>query len=268
MKKRLVAASVLALSVTLGGGTLLAGNVLAASTVQTTPAPKAATKSPVNGTAKGKGFERGGERGGERGAHARLDNAAIATLLGVTEADLKTAEQAGKSLAVIAGEKGVAVQTVVDLVTKQLTTNLDKQLADGKITQSEYDTQKAKLATIASEIVNRTFTGKGEHGNRVKLDNAAIATLLGVSETDLKTAEQAGKSLATIAGEKGVAVQTVVDLVAKQLTTNLDKQLADGKITQTEYDKQRANLATIASEIVNRTFVNRGGHDKFDRQQG
>ncbi|NUU60431.1 SHOCT domain-containing protein [Paenibacillus agri] len=264
MKKRLIAASVLALSVTLGGGTLLAGNVLAASTVQTTPNPTSATKGPVNGTLKGKGFE----WGGERGAHARLDNAAIATLLGVTEKDLKTAEQAGKSLAVIAGEKGVAVQTVVDLVTKQLTTNLDKQLADGKITQAEYDKQKANLATKAGEIVNRTFTGKGEHGKRVKLDNAAIATLLGVTEKDLKTAEQAGKSLAVIAGEKGVAVQTVVDLVSKQLTTNLDKKLADGKITQAEYDKQKANLATKAGEIVNHTFVNRGGHGKFDRNQG
>ncbi|MFF2908008.1 hypothetical protein [Paenibacillus sp. NPDC057934] len=264
MKKRLIAASVLALSVTLGGGTLLAGNVLAASTVQTTPNPTSATKSPVNGTLKGKGFG----WGGERVAHARLDNAAIATLLGITEKDLKTAEQAGKSLAVIAGEKGIAVQTVVDLVTKQLTTNLDKQLTDGKITQAEYDKQKDKLATKAGEIVNRTFTGKGEHGNRAKLDNAAIATLLGITENDLKTAEQAGKSLAVIAGEKGVAVQTVVDLVSKQLTTNLDKQLTDGKITQAEYDKQKSNLATKAGEIVNRTFVNRGGHGKFDRNQG
>ncbi|MFF2015248.1 SHOCT domain-containing protein [Paenibacillus sp. NPDC058177] len=264
MKKRFIVASALALSVTLGGATFLTGNVQAATVVQPTKTQNVAAQGSASGNVKGKGFEWRGFRGNQ----GRLDQAAIATLLGITETDLKTAERDGKSLAVIAGEKGVAVQSVVDLVTKELTTALDKQLADGKITQAQYNTKKAEISTKASELVNRTFTAKGDHENHGKLDQAAIATLLGLSETDLKTALHGGKSLAAIAGEKGVSVQAVVDLLSKQFTTALDKRLADGKITQAQYDKEKATITVKVTEIANRTHTDKDGHGKFDHNRG
>ncbi len=260
MKKRIIAASALALAITVGGSALLSGNVNAAST-STSNAQK--TVSSTNGMVKGKGIG--------QGDHVKLDKTAIAQLLGITAAELETAERAGKSLATIAGEQNVTVQSVIDLVTKQLTAALDEQLAAGTITQTKYDTQKAKLATKATELVNRTFSGKGGpggqggpgdrggRGGHMQLDNAAIAALLGLTADKLETAEHAGKSLATIAGEQNVKVQSVIDLVTKQLTAALDKQLAAGTITQTQYDTQKANLATKATELVNRTFSDKGG---------
>lgn len=264
MKKSFIVASALALSVTLGGATFLSGNAQAATVAQSAVTQKAAVQGQAPGT--GKGFE----WRGFRGMHAKLDQAALAALLGVTETDLQTAEHSGKSLAVIAGEKGVAVQSVIDLVTKELTTALDKKLADGKLTQAQYDTKKAEISTRATDIVNRTFTGKGEHGNRGNVDHKAIATLLGLTEAELKTSLHEGKSLAAIAGEKGVPVQSVIDLVTKEFTTALNKQLADGKITQAQYDKEKANLTAKVTEIVNRTHSNQDGHGKFGfgRNQG
>ena len=117
--------------------------------------------------AKGKGIGQGDHM-------KKLDNTAIATLLGITAAELKAAERDGKSLATIAGEQNVTVQSVIDLITKQLTAALDKHLAAGAITQTQYDTQKAKLATKATELVNHTFSGKG--GREVKADRATTAT--------------------------------------------------------------------------------------------
>ena len=113
-------------------------------------------------------------------------------------------------MATIAGEQNVTVQSVIDLVTKQMTAALDKQLAAGTITQTQYDTQRAKLTMKATELVNRNFSGKGGPGDRggrgghMKLDNTAIAALLGLTADELKTAEHAGKSLAAIAGEQNV----------------------------------------------------------------
>ena len=187
----------------------------------------------------------------------KLDKTAIAQLLGITAAELEMAEHAGKSLATIAGEQNVTVQSVIDLVTKQLTAALDKQLAAGTVTQTQYDTQKANLATKATELVNRTFSDKGgprDRGGHLQLDHTAIAALLGLTADELETAEHAGKSLAIIAGEQNVTVQSVTDLVTKQLTAALDKQLTAGTITQTQYDTQKAKLTTKATELVNRSF--------------
>ena len=107
----------------------------------------------------------------------QLDNTAIAALLGLTADELETAEHAGKSLAAIAGEQNVKVQSVVDLVTKQLTAALDKQLAAGTITQTQYDIKQAKLAAKATEVVNRNFSGKdrGQGRNHAEGDGATSA---------------------------------------------------------------------------------------------
>ncbi|MFP4976586.1 hypothetical protein ACE6ED_14365 [Paenibacillus sp. CN-4] len=264
MKKNTIAASVLALAITVGGGSLITGQAFAATSTGTaSTAQSAAAKA--DGTAKG--------RGGDRGLHAKIDQAALASLFKMTEPELRTAQKAGKTLATIAGEQGVTVQSVIDVIAKQLTANLDTKLADGKLTQAQYDTAKAEVTTRATELANRALTGKsgmGGHGG-AKIDEAAIAALLGMTETEFDAAEDAGKSIASMATEKGVDQQKVIDLVTKQLTTALDERLTDGKITQTEYDAQKAKLASKAQEIVNNTHTGKGkgGHrDRDDEAAG
>ena len=118
----------------------------------------------------------------------QLDHTAIAALLGLTADELKTAEHAGKSLAAIAGEQNVTVQSVIDLVTKQLTAALDKQLAAGTITQTEYDTKLAKVAAKATEIVNHTFSGKGGgQGRNHAMRNGATSTTSTAFTTSTQT---------------------------------------------------------------------------------
>ena len=77
MKKRIIAASALALAITVGGSALLSGNVNAASN-STSNAQKAV--SSTSGMAKGKGIS--------HGKHVKLDKTAIAQLLGITADEL------------------------------------------------------------------------------------------------------------------------------------------------------------------------------------
>jgi LysM repeat protein len=235
-----LAASTLALAVVIGGG-IWSGQFANAAT---------ATKQLTQNVK-----ELGGHFGKKGGGFKEITNSAeIATLLGLTADELTTQLKAGKTLAAIAAEKGVAVQKLTDLISKTMTAKLDKELADGKITQTEYDKRKADLADRATKIVNGELGpkqgGRG-HGGGFMADNAEIATLLGVTADELKTQLEAGKTLAAIAGEKGVAVQKLTDLISKTMTAKLDKELADGKITQTEYDKRKADLADRATKIVN-----------------
>ena len=54
-------------------------------------------------------------------------------------------------------------------------------------------------------------------GSHVSANSAEIAALLGLTADELKTARSAGKSLATLASEKGVEVQKLIDLEVKQV---------------------------------------------------
>ncbi|WP_138493186.1 hypothetical protein [Paenibacillus pinistramenti] len=256
-RKKLIAISALAFTITLGGSAYLTGQAGAAA-ASTTSGTQASTAAHDNSDF-GKGKD------GARGGFFKLDQAGLASLLGLSEDDLKTAQQDGKSLAAIASEQDVDVQDVIDWVEAQLTSNLKQQLTDGKITQTQYDDQAADLAARAEDFVNNTFTGKdgqgmgGQHGGFAMMDQSGLASLLGLSEDDLKTAQQDGKSLAAIASEQGVDEQDVIDWTEAQLTSNLKQQLTDGKITQTQYDDQAANLATRAEDFVNNTHSGKGG---------
>ncbi|WP_334074175.1 MULTISPECIES: hypothetical protein [Paenibacillus] len=250
MNKKILAAGVLALTITLGGGAALAGQAYAAAadTAADTQQSSASTDTAAKGTLK------------KRGGAKKLDHAAIASLLGVTEEELRTAQREGKSLATLAEEKNIEVQSVIDLVAEQLAANLDVKLADGSLAQDQYNTEKAEVSAKAAELVNRVSDGKGGFGGHggTHLDKEGVASLLGMTADDLKTGLHAGKSLATLAEEKGVAQKSVVDLVTSELTTALDERLSDGKITQTEYDSRKASLADKALEIVNGTHTHMG----------
>lgn len=169
MSKKVLAAGVLALTLALGGGAVLAGQVNAAAADKTDTTQTTQTSTTSDTTAKTKGSH-------QRGGGQKLDDAAVATLLGMTESDLRTARRDGKSLAAIAEEKGIEVQSVTDLVAQEMTAKLDQKLADGKISQADYDDRKADIAAKALEIVNGTHAGKGGRGHGSKADSSETQT--------------------------------------------------------------------------------------------
>jgi hypothetical protein len=253
-KHKKLAVTSLALAVAVFGTALTVGSAFAATS---TTAKTAVTQNAAD------------RHQGGRHLSAIWNSSELATLLGLTEDQLQEERKAGKSLATIAASQGVDVQKVIDLRVATLTKDLDQRLADSKITQTQYDEQKTRIATKATASVNNIFTGKdrgGDHGRKGALgglgfniqSNADIASLLGLTTDELGTQMKAGKSLSALSAEKGVAVDTIKAQVTTMLNTALDKQLADGKITQTQHDAKKAKLAVQAAKIVSRTFK---GHD-------
>ncbi|RIX50098.1 hypothetical protein D3P08_21335 [Paenibacillus nanensis] len=200
-KNKMIAASALALTLTLAGGAVLTGHAFAA-------ASQAAAATDTSGQSAGKEMVKG--RGGDHGVRVKLDEAEIAKLLGVTEDELNTERKAGKSLAAIAEAKGIDVQSVIDLAAKQLTANLNEKLESGKVTQEQYDADIAGVADKAADYVNNTFAGKGGKGgfggrSGAKIDETAITELLGMTSGEYDTAAGAGKSIAAMAEEGRIA---------------------------------------------------------------
>ena len=111
----------------------------------------------------------GGHGGGPGGGGPGGDLSTAATALGLSEADLRAALESGKTLAQVAKDKGVSVDTLVSALVKAEKERIAKAVTDGKLTQAQADEQLADLTKRVTERVNRTRPtggkgGRGDHG--------------------------------------------------------------------------------------------------------
>ncbi len=112
----------------------------------------------------GRGFEKSGPGMFGRG-NDLLSTAADALELSLTE--LLTELQDGKSIADVAGEKGVDTQVIIDAYTAQLKGELDEAVTEGRITQNQADYQLEQATERVTEQIQNTWSGGfrgGRHG--------------------------------------------------------------------------------------------------------
>jgi hypothetical protein len=114
--------------------------------------------------------------GGKRGDVAKgplLD--AAATYIGVTQADIRAARQAGQSLAQLATSKGKTVQGLTDALVKAGNASIDTAQAAGKLTADQATKAKAALPDRVTALVNATGSGC-THGDGAAPAGTARAT--------------------------------------------------------------------------------------------
>jgi hypothetical protein len=71
-----------------------------------------------------------------------------------------------------------------------------------------------------------------------------------MSEDEVRTALEDGASLASLAEEKGISVDTLVDALVADAKTHLAEHVADGDLTQAEADERLAEITTRIEEMV------------------
>lgn len=120
---------------------------------------------------------------------------------------------------------------------------------DGTLTQAQADAVIERLRDAAPE---RPVHGPGGHHRGPGLEAAAEA--LGMTTDELRTALREGSTIAEVAGDRGVDVQTVIDAMVGEAKAHLDEKVAAGDLTQAEADER---LAEITGRITDR--VNSGG---------
>ncbi len=133
-------------------------------------------------------------------------------------------------------------------------------VADKTLTQEQADKVAERLAASGSA------PGKGRggpfgrgHGHGPKAGLSAAATALGLTEADLRAQLRAGKSLATVAKEKGVAVEKVVDALVAEAQQRLADAVKAGRLTQAQADERLKDLRARITERVNATRPQRPG---------
>ena len=168
--------------------------------------------------------------------------AAVKATLNVDDAALKSARTAGKSLTTLAQEQGVSRDTLVSAIATALKSSRPSTAparTDAQIT--------ARAGKIADHVAGSKL--QRAKGTRAAVGQA-IASTLGITVDELRTARRAGTSPATLAQQKGVARDTVVDAVVSALKANkpagaptlTDAQLNQlaGKIVDTARPAQAA----------------------------
>jgi DNA-binding CsgD family transcriptional regulator len=202
--------------------------------------------------------------------------AEAAKALGMTEAELKTELQSGKSIADVAKAKNLDLNEVIAKLTAAFKTHLDEEVASGEHTQAEADAKLAEFKTRVTTMVNTAglpmrggkggpggHGGKGGHGPQ-KFATASLATTLKLTEAELQTQLKSGKTIKQIADAQNVDIAAVKTTLTADFKAHLDEEVASGEHTQAEADAKLAEFTTRLDDMVNgvRPVGGKGGHGR------
>jgi polyhydroxyalkanoate synthesis regulator phasin len=141
----------------------------------------------------------------------------------------------------------------------RLREQLQELVDDGTLTSEQADAVATFLVENRSE---RGFPGgfpgfpggRGGHGRGhfgVGLESGEIAELFGLERDELRDLLRDGQSVADIATDQGIDVQTVIDTFVNATKEHLDEAVANGRLTQEEADAKLADLTERITEMVN-----------------
>jgi len=205
---------------------------------------------------------------GDAPSDAKMDRpsplAAASKVLGITEAELKTELEAGKSVADVAKAKNIDLATVKAALLAEAKAHIDAEVAAGKHTAAE---GVAKFAEVTSRIDTMLTTAglpaRGPHGEGGKggpagkggpgkFMSATLATTLKLTQEELKTQLHSGKSLADVAKAQSVDIADVKSVLISDFTAHLAEEVTSGEHTQSEADAKLAKFKTNLDTMVNR----------------
>jgi hypothetical protein len=141
---------------------------------------------------------------------------AAADALGLSLKDLAKELRDGKTIAEVANEKNVDVNTVIDKMVAAA-------VANGR---DETEARDAITKFVNEGRPDRHRHPRVRHALRIELDAAAQA--LGMEPSALRQELKDGKTIADVAKEKGVDVNTVIDAMVAPVKERITKFVNEG----------------------------------------
>jgi len=129
-------------------------------------------------------------------------------------------------------------------------------VSDGTLTQAQAD----KVAsTLDKKLPKRAVRGPGARfgGMGMTQTRDAAAKALGMTPEKLQTELRSGKSLAQVAKNQKVGVDTLVKAMVAAARLELSKAIKDGTLTQARADKMETSLTRRITDSVNRVRTGR-----------
>ncbi|WP_201002575.1 hypothetical protein [Paenibacillus glycanilyticus] len=250
-RSKAIAASLMALTLALGGGLAYAAGSDSSASASSSVASDQASSSGVQ-------QDKHGKFAGKRGGFAQLAGleSKLADYLKLSAEELKTKLETS-TLTEVGAAQGISREDLKAKLVEWIDAaaaaapKKDDTAAEGN------SVKKPDSSAIADKLLDskgfaaagKGFAGKGHgHGGAIAFGNKeALAKLLGLTSAELETALKDGQTLAVIADKQGVSLQSVIDLGVKAAQAKLDEALASGKLTQEEYD---AKLQAVTDEVT------------------
>jgi Arc/MetJ-type ribon-helix-helix transcriptional regulator len=157
----------------------------------------------------------------------------------------------------VAAHLGISSQKLEDATKAAAIDQVDAALKAGKITQAQADELKARIESgdfppFFGPLFGPRFGhfqgGPGPHMFGEKL--SAAADYLGLTEAELRTKLNAGRTLADIAKARGKSVDGLKQAILAEAGKKLDQLVEAGELTRAEADEMLARLKSHIDELV------------------
>ena len=208
----------------------------------------------IAGASLAAGLVAGGGAGLIVGASAGSVGASSAAPAVVTDPTTPTSDPSGST-----GDTGTSGDTDAPKPAadreQRVRALLQPLVDDGTITAAQLDAIVAKLATAEPVKGFGDHGGPGRRGGIARIDVDTVATVLGISADDVRTALRDGTTLKALAESKGKTAQDVIDAIVAATKAELDQRVADGSVTQAEADTKLAEATTRITEVVDNGFA-------------
>ena len=145
----------------------------------------------------------------------------------------------------LADRLGITVEELKEAREGALDDVLAEAVADGRLTQEQADRIKDHPLRAAHGLLHR---GARAIANVF----GAAAETLGMTTEELRTELKEGKSLAEIAGEEGVSTADLKSGITNEIEAQIEKAVAEGKLSQERADTILANLSERLDEVIER----------------
>ena len=183
---------------------------------------------------------------------------AVALVIGVGTAvgaaKLSRQQESAAVIADAAKDLGVSSADLTAALKKAMTARIDAAVAAGTMTAAQGAEAKARIASGEIPLVGLGGPGRGHdgHGGGLHFETSgAAASYLGLTEAQLRTAREAGKSLATIAADRGKSVAGLIDAMVAAATKQVNAAVTAGNLTDAQRDDILATLEERITEKVN-----------------
>jgi hypothetical protein len=161
-----------------------------------------------------------------------------------------------------AKQLGISSSKLSDALKKALSDRVDAAVAAGRITKAEGDALKQRIATNGIPLFGGLRHGFG-HVGLGGLESAA--GYIGITEAQLHTELEGGKSLAQVATAHGKSVDGLVNVLYADAKTKLDEAVSAGRLTKAQETEMLGVLKDRITNMINQTG---GLHESHFRGSG
>jgi len=153
-----------------------------------------------------------------------------------------------------AQQLGIEPAKLSGALKKAIEDRIDAAVAGGRLSKAQGDELKQRIESNGFPLVVPPFLGHGHFGDHGLHGLDAAASYLGLSESQLRSQLESGKTLAQVAKAQGKSVDGLVAALKADLKQHLDRAVADGRLTQGQENQILANADQRLTQLVNGKF--------------